>query len=147
MNEAWMDECATRLQPLVDQYKPKQHQTFAKEKLWDLIVFVTTRLCPKKISLHKVYRVYLKNILKVRSSLFSETPCMFCSYASRLIYTIILVQCCNLVALLWIGLKKNSISWSWKFWLWSMKYGHVWYSPLSTLRAKSYCSIGKGLVW
>ena len=33
MNEAWMDECAARLQPLVDQYKPKQHQTFAKEKL------------------------------------------------------------------------------------------------------------------
>ena len=22
MNEAWMDECAARLQPLVDQYKP-----------------------------------------------------------------------------------------------------------------------------
>ena len=31
MNEAWMDECAARLQPLVDQYKPIQHQTFAKE--------------------------------------------------------------------------------------------------------------------
>ena len=28
MNEAWMDECAARLQPLVDQYKPRQHQTF-----------------------------------------------------------------------------------------------------------------------
>ena len=28
-NEAWMDECAARLQPLVDQYKPKQHQNFA----------------------------------------------------------------------------------------------------------------------
>ena len=38
MNEAWMDECATRLQPLVDQYKPKQHQTFAIEKFRDLIV-------------------------------------------------------------------------------------------------------------
>ena len=33
MNEAWMDECATRLQPLVDQYKPRQHQTFAIEKI------------------------------------------------------------------------------------------------------------------
>ena len=25
MYEAWMDECAARLQPLVDQYKPTQH--------------------------------------------------------------------------------------------------------------------------
>ena len=33
MNEAWMDECAARLQPLVDQYKPIQHQTFAIEKI------------------------------------------------------------------------------------------------------------------
>ena len=32
MNEAWMDECAARLQPLVDQYKTRQHQTFAIEK-------------------------------------------------------------------------------------------------------------------
>ena len=32
MNEAWMDECAARLQPLVDQYKPIQNQTFAAEK-------------------------------------------------------------------------------------------------------------------
>ena len=24
MNEVWMDECAARLQHLVDQYKPKQ---------------------------------------------------------------------------------------------------------------------------
>ena len=37
MNEAWMDECAARLQPLVDQYKPIQHQTFAIEKFRDLI--------------------------------------------------------------------------------------------------------------
>ena len=44
MNEAWMDECAARLQPLVDQYKPKQNKTFAIEKFRDLIV--TTRLCP-----------------------------------------------------------------------------------------------------
>ena len=33
MNEAWMDECAARLQPLVDQYKPRQRQTFAIEKI------------------------------------------------------------------------------------------------------------------
>ena len=32
INEAWMDECAARLQPLGDQYKPRQHQTFATEK-------------------------------------------------------------------------------------------------------------------
>ena len=31
MNEAWMGECAARLQPLVDQYK--KHQTFAIEKI------------------------------------------------------------------------------------------------------------------
>ena len=43
MNEAWMDECAARLQPLVDQYKPIQHQTFTIEKFRDLIV--TTRSC------------------------------------------------------------------------------------------------------
>jgi len=43
MNEAWMDECAARLQPLVDQLKPLQHQTFAIEKFRDLIV--TTRSC------------------------------------------------------------------------------------------------------
>ena len=34
MNEAWIDKCAARLQPLVDQYKnPKQHQTYAIEKI------------------------------------------------------------------------------------------------------------------
>ena len=33
MDEAWMDECAARLQPLVDEYKPRQHQTFAIEKI------------------------------------------------------------------------------------------------------------------
>ena len=38
MNGAWMDECAARLQTLVDQYKPIQHQTFAIEKFRDLIV-------------------------------------------------------------------------------------------------------------
>ena len=32
MNEASMDECAAVLQPLLDQYKPKQYQTFAMEK-------------------------------------------------------------------------------------------------------------------
>ena len=53
MNEAWMDECAARLQPLVDQYKPRQHQTFAIEKFRDLIE--TTRSCSgdKKKSLKK----------------------------------------------------------------------------------------------
>ena len=30
MNEAWMDECAARLQPLVDQYKPRQHQKLSQ---------------------------------------------------------------------------------------------------------------------
>ena len=45
MNEAWMDECAARLQPLVDKYKPIQYQTFAIEKIRDLIV--TTRSCPE----------------------------------------------------------------------------------------------------
>ena len=44
MNEGWIDEYAARLQPLVNQYKPKQHQTFAIEKFRDLIV--TTRSCP-----------------------------------------------------------------------------------------------------
>ena len=33
MNEVWIDECAARLQPLVDQYKPRQHQTFETEKI------------------------------------------------------------------------------------------------------------------
>jgi len=41
VNEAWMDECAARLQPPVDQYKPKQHQTFTIEQFRDLTV--TTR--------------------------------------------------------------------------------------------------------
>ena len=56
MNEAWMDECAARLQPLVDQYKPRQHQTFAIEKFQDFIV--KTRSCPgdKKSLLKKVSR-------------------------------------------------------------------------------------------
>jgi len=59
MNKAWMDECSARLQPLVDQYKHRQHQTFAIEKFRDLIV--TTRSCPggKNISLKKktFYRI------------------------------------------------------------------------------------------
>ena len=82
MNEVWMDECAARLQPLVDQYKPIQHQTFKIEEFRDLIV--TTRSCPgdKKIFLKKdlccrgnegnfenltpifLIFTYLKNILK-----------------------------------------------------------------------------------
>jgi len=45
MNEAWMDECAARLQPLVDQYKSRQNQIFIIEKFRDLIV--TTRFCPE----------------------------------------------------------------------------------------------------
>ena len=54
MNEGWIDEYAARLQPPVDQYKPRQHQTFAIEKFRDLIV--TTRSCPKdKKSLLKNY--------------------------------------------------------------------------------------------
>ena len=44
MIKAWMDECAARLQPLVDQYELIQQQTFAIEKFRDLIV--TTRSCP-----------------------------------------------------------------------------------------------------
>ena len=32
INKAWTDECAARLQPLADQYKPRQHQIFAVEK-------------------------------------------------------------------------------------------------------------------
>ena len=32
INEAWMAECAARLQPLVDQYKPRQHKSFAIKK-------------------------------------------------------------------------------------------------------------------
>ena len=46
-----MNECIARLQPLVNQYKPKQHQTFAIEKFRNAIV--TTRSCPgdKNISL------------------------------------------------------------------------------------------------
>ena len=45
LNEAWMDECAARLQPLVDQYKSRQNQIFIIEKFRDLIV--TTRFCPE----------------------------------------------------------------------------------------------------
>ena len=33
MNEVWMDEYAARLQPLVDQNKNPDNQTFAKEKI------------------------------------------------------------------------------------------------------------------
>ena len=48
-----MDACAARLQPLVDQNKPKQHQTFAIEKFRELIV--TIQSCPgdEKISFKK----------------------------------------------------------------------------------------------
>ena len=60
VNEAWMDECAVRLQLLVDQYKLIQHQIFAIEKFRYLIV--TFRSCPgvKKIFLKKrLYYQYL----------------------------------------------------------------------------------------
>ena len=58
VNEAWMDECAARLQPLVDQYKPIQHQTFALEKFRDSIL--TTRSCPgdKKIFFKKTIIIF-----------------------------------------------------------------------------------------
>ena len=39
MKKEWMDECAARLQTLVDQYKSIQHQTFALEKFRDFKVF------------------------------------------------------------------------------------------------------------
>ena len=49
-----MDACAARLQPLVEQYKPKQRQTYPIEKFRDLIV--TTRLSPGyKKSLSLIY--------------------------------------------------------------------------------------------
>ena len=51
MNEAWMDECVARLQPLVDQYQPIQHETFTIEKFRDLIVI--TRSCPGEKNLLK----------------------------------------------------------------------------------------------
>ena len=33
MNEAWKDECAARLQPLVDQYKLKKTPNFRNRKI------------------------------------------------------------------------------------------------------------------
>ena len=60
MNEAWMNECAARLQPLVDQYKPRQHQTVTIEKFRDLIV--TTRSCPgdkKSLKRNNLDLIYL----------------------------------------------------------------------------------------
>ena len=47
LNEAWMDECAGRIQPLVILFKHKLHQTFALRKFQDLII--TTRSCPGEI--------------------------------------------------------------------------------------------------
>jgi len=69
MNEAWMDECAARLQPLVDQYKTQTiHQTFAIEKFRDLIV--TTRSCPgdKKISEKNKFKI-IKQAFKTLNNL------------------------------------------------------------------------------
>ena len=57
VNEAWMDECAARLQPLVDQYKTQTiHQTFAIEKFRDLIMS-----WGQKKSLLKVFAGCLSN--------------------------------------------------------------------------------------
>ena len=53
MNEAWMDECAARLQLLVDQYKPLQHQTYKIEKFRDSIVTTWSFPWDKNISLKK----------------------------------------------------------------------------------------------
>ena len=50
LNEAWMDECAARLQPLVDQYKPVHYQAFAIEKFPVLIVTTLSCLGDKRIS-------------------------------------------------------------------------------------------------
>ena len=56
MNEAWMDECAARLQPLVDQYKTAQTTPNFRN------LVVTTRLCPgdKKISFKNKKFLYRK---------------------------------------------------------------------------------------
>ena len=48
MNKVWKDECAARLQPLVDKYKPIQHETFLIEKFQDLIVITQSCLEDKK---------------------------------------------------------------------------------------------------
>ena len=67
MNKAWKDECATRLQPLVDKYKPKQHQIFTIKKFRDLIV--TTRSChgdKKKSLIKKFSRDIVKDIFENR---------------------------------------------------------------------------------
>ena len=61
MNEAWMDECAVRLQPLVDQYKPRQHQTFVTEKLRDLIVTNPIMSWGQKIFSNLFLVPYLEN--------------------------------------------------------------------------------------
>ena len=56
MNEAWMGECAVRLQPLVTQYKnPDNVKLSLQKKFRDLIV--TTRSCPgdKKIFIKKIF--------------------------------------------------------------------------------------------
>ena len=58
MNEAWMDECAARLQPLADQYKPLQHQTFAIEKFRDLILTTSMNVLKTKKSLLKKYHSF-----------------------------------------------------------------------------------------
>ena len=94
MNEAWMDECTARLQPLVDQYKPKEHQPFAIEKFRDLIL--TTWSCPgtKKISLKKkdylkVLQLKVEEMLKPRLawiSLQSKGKNVFTAYKKQTIF-------------------------------------------------------------
>ena len=65
MNEAWMNECATRLQPLVDQYKHRQHQTSAIEKIRDLIVTTVHVLGTNKSLLNvSNFEKTLKNLEK-----------------------------------------------------------------------------------
>ena len=77
MNKAWVDECAARLQPLIDQYKPIQQQTFAIEKFRDLIV--KTRSCPgdKKFLFKKIL---------IRDPRFSIGDLRFLLETHRLLY-------------------------------------------------------------
>ena len=55
MNEAWMDECAARLQPLVDQHKAQTTPTFCNRKILrfdrnNLILSLGSKNLFKKIS-------------------------------------------------------------------------------------------------
>ena len=70
MIKAWMDECAARLQPLVDQYELIQQQTFAIEKFRDLIV--TTRSCPGDKKYLNIFFSTTRYFIKLR---FEEYRC------------------------------------------------------------------------